>query len=72
MNAASIEVRELTRCYDSFLAVDHVSFEVEPGEIFGFLGPNGDDAPECRAAAADVHQRDLHRHTHPAAGRRHP
>jgi ABC-2 type transport system ATP-binding protein len=38
---ASIEVNGLTKYYDSFLAVDHVSFDVEAGEIFGFLGPNG-------------------------------
>ncbi len=38
---SSIEVEALTKYYDSFLAVDHVSFEVAAGEIFGFLGPNG-------------------------------
>ena len=38
---ASIEVSGLTKYYGQLLAVDHVSFEVEPGEIFGFLGPNG-------------------------------
>lgn len=31
----------LTRYYGHVLAVDHISFEVEPGELFGFLGPNG-------------------------------
>ena len=39
--ASSIEVRELTKYYGSLLAVDHISFEVEAGEGFGFLGPNG-------------------------------
>jgi ABC-2 type transport system ATP-binding protein len=38
---ASIEVSGLTKYYGELLAVDHASFEVEPGEIFGFLGPNG-------------------------------
>lgn len=38
---SSIRVEELTRYYGKLLAVDHVSFEVDPGEIFGFLGPNG-------------------------------
>jgi ABC-2 type transport system ATP-binding protein len=39
--SASIDVSKLTKFYGRLLAVDHVSFEVEPGEIFGFLGPNG-------------------------------
>jgi len=37
----AIEVKNLTRNYNGLCAVDHISFEVEPGEIFGFLGPNG-------------------------------
>jgi ABC-2 type transport system ATP-binding protein len=32
---------ELTKRYDDVLAVDRLSFEVRPGEIFGLLGPNG-------------------------------
>jgi len=40
MNHA-IEVQNLTKYYDKFLAVDHINFAVEQGEIFGFLGPNG-------------------------------
>ena len=39
MNA--IEVRELTRKFGDFTAVNHVSFAVARGEVFGFLGPNG-------------------------------
>jgi len=38
---AAIVVNELTRRFGSFVAVDKVSFSVEPGEIFGFLGSNG-------------------------------
>ena len=37
----AIEVRELTRRFGAFTAVDHLSFDVQPGEIFGFLGANG-------------------------------
>jgi ABC-2 type transport system ATP-binding protein len=37
----AVTVRDLTRRFGPFLAVDHVSFEVEQGEIFGFLGSNG-------------------------------
>ncbi len=36
-----IEARDLTRDYDDLRAVDHITFDVEAGEIFGFLGPNG-------------------------------
>jgi len=37
----AIEVKNLTRVYNSLRAVDGISFSVESGEIFGFLGPNG-------------------------------
>src|SRR5512146_1171169 len=37
----AIAVRDLTRRFGKFVAVDHISFEVEEGEIFGFLGSNG-------------------------------
>ncbi len=37
----AIEVENLTKYYEKFLAVDHISFAVKQGEIFGFLGPNG-------------------------------
>jgi len=36
-----IEVEGLTKHYGNVLAVNNVSFRVEPGEILGFLGPNG-------------------------------
>jgi ABC-2 type transport system ATP-binding protein len=36
-----VEVRDLVRRFGSFTAVDHISFEVRRGEIFGLLGPNG-------------------------------
>lgn len=36
-----IEVQNLTKKFDDFLAVDNISFQVEAGEIFAFLGPNG-------------------------------
>jgi ABC-2 type transport system ATP-binding protein len=37
----AVEVTDLTKKFGEFTAVDHVTFDVEPGEIFGFLGPNG-------------------------------
>jgi ABC-2 type transport system ATP-binding protein len=36
-----VQVRDLVRRFGSFAAVDHVTFEVRRGEIFGLLGPNG-------------------------------
>jgi ABC-2 type transport system ATP-binding protein len=39
MNA--IEAKNLTKQFNDLTAVNHISFEVEKGEIFGFLGPNG-------------------------------
>lgn len=36
-----IEVNDLTKSFGSFTAVDHITFDVEQGEIFGFLGANG-------------------------------
>jgi ABC-2 type transport system ATP-binding protein len=37
----AITVRDLTRRFGQFVAVDHVTFDVGRGEIFGFLGSNG-------------------------------
>jgi ABC-2 type transport system ATP-binding protein len=36
-----ISVKNVTRKFGSFTAVDNVSFELERGKVFGFLGPNG-------------------------------
>jgi ABC-2 type transport system ATP-binding protein len=39
--AIAVRVRDLTVQFGTFTAVDHISFEVRTGEIFGFLGANG-------------------------------
>ena len=53
----AIEVENLTKYYGQpgtgVLAVDHISFEVHQGEVFGFLGPNG--AGAGLPLSADVH-----------------
>jgi ABC-2 type transport system ATP-binding protein len=38
---APIRVQDVTRSFDGALAVDHLSFAVQPGSIYGFLGRNG-------------------------------
>jgi ABC-2 type transport system ATP-binding protein len=37
----TIQVKDLTKTYNKLVAVDHISFEVQKGEIFGIVGPNG-------------------------------
>jgi ABC-2 type transport system ATP-binding protein len=37
----AIDVTELTKAFGAFTAVDHISFRVRKGEVFGFLGANG-------------------------------
>jgi len=41
MKAKVIDVKDLTKRFGDFTAVDHISFDVKQGEIFGFLGANG-------------------------------
>jgi ABC-2 type transport system ATP-binding protein len=40
-NEYSVRAEELTKEFGDFTAVDHISFRITTGEIFGFLGPNG-------------------------------
>jgi ABC-2 type transport system ATP-binding protein len=41
MTNAMIEVRDFSKSYGDFIAIDGISFSVDKGEIFGLLGPNG-------------------------------
>jgi ABC-2 type transport system ATP-binding protein len=41
LTAEAVKVENLVKRFGRFTAVDHVSFQVARGEIFGFLGPNG-------------------------------
>jgi ABC-2 type transport system ATP-binding protein len=36
-----LQVKDVVKKYSNQLAVDHISFEIQPGKIFGLLGPNG-------------------------------
>lgn len=41
MSQKTIQVKDLTRRFGDFIAVDHLTFDVSEGEVFGFLGANG-------------------------------
>ena len=41
INEYAVEVTNLTKHFNSLVAVDNISFDVKKGELFGFLGPNG-------------------------------
>jgi ABC-2 type transport system ATP-binding protein len=41
MTEPVISVENLTRRFGDFVAVDHINFEVQAGEVIGYLGPNG-------------------------------
>jgi ABC-2 type transport system ATP-binding protein len=38
---SAVSIKDLTRMFGDFVAVDRISLEVKKGDIFGFLGPNG-------------------------------
>jgi len=40
-NSFAVEAESLVKTFGNFVAVDHISFQVKAGQIFGFLGPNG-------------------------------
>ena len=52
-----IEARNLSKRYGGKLAVDHLSFTVTPGNVTGFLGPNGagNPAPAVRVLLTSVY-----------------
>ena len=45
MNEVVISVRNLTKCFGNFTAVNNISLDVLRGEIFGSLGANGPENP---------------------------
>ena len=47
MTTPAINVQNLTKNYGPVLAVDNITFQVQPGELVGFLGPNGAGKSTC-------------------------
>jgi ABC-2 type transport system ATP-binding protein len=54
----TIEVRDLTKSFGTQKALDQVSFDVKPGEIFGLLGPNGAGKTTCIRIVLDIFKPD--------------
>jgi ABC-2 type transport system ATP-binding protein len=54
----ALEVRNLTKRYGETTAVDELSFEVEKGEVFGLLGPNGSGKTTTIRIIMDIFQAD--------------
>ena len=40
-NACTVELRNIRKTYDHFVAVDSLSLRIQPGTVHGLLGPNG-------------------------------
>jgi ABC-2 type transport system ATP-binding protein len=53
-----LQVDSLVKRYDTFTAVDHLSFDVYGGEIFGLLGPNGAGKTTCIRIMMDIFKPD--------------
>lgn len=54
MNGGSLELDKLTRRFGPVLALDELSFTVPPGQVFGFLGPNGSGKTTAMRAIVGV------------------
>ncbi len=51
---SALEMTDVTKAYDGRTVVDHVTFAVEPGEIFGLVGPNGSGKTTTIRMALDI------------------
>jgi len=47
----AIQTNQLTRDFNSIRAVDQITFEVDSGSLFGFLGPNGSGKTTVRSSS---------------------
>lgn len=54
----TIEVKNISKKFGNQMALDQVSFEVQPGEIFGLLGPNGAGKTTCIRIILDIFKPD--------------
>ena len=56
--SAAIEFRDVRRVFGAIVAVDRVSFTIEPGEFFSMLGPSGSGKTTCLRLIAGFEQPD--------------
>ncbi len=49
-----IETKDLTKKYDELFAVKSLDVKLEPGDVFGFIGPNGSVTPTTMKMLATV------------------
>lgn len=54
----TIQIQNVTKRFGKTLAVDNLSFDVQPGEIFGLLGPNGAGKTTCIRMILDIFEPD--------------
>ncbi len=54
----TIEVHNISKSFGQQKALDQVSFDVKPGEIFGLLGPNGAGKTTCLRIILDIFKPD--------------
>jgi ABC-2 type transport system ATP-binding protein len=69
MTDTAIVVDQLVKTYDGFVAVDHLSFQVNRGDIFGLLGPNGAGKTTTIRVLMDIFKADGRGERLDAAGR---
>jgi len=62
-----IVAEQLTKWYGPRLAVDHVSLEVEAGEVLGLLGPNGSERRPSSGSSPGIFGRPRELHASPAS-----
>jgi ABC-2 type transport system ATP-binding protein len=54
----ALEIQDVSKSFGDFLAVDDVSFDVQPGRIFGFLGTNGAGKTTTMRMILDIYRPD--------------
>ena len=54
-NELAVDAADVTKSYGQLVAVDHLSLQVAPGEVYGILGPNGAGKTTLSADSVRAH-----------------